>query len=606
MQRAILFVFLGLAMAGPSVTQAKEKTKAGRVVAVPMTAKPAMPAPVYRGKHYEALVPDTLDLADRAALAIHALTCFNTGSPDWNVYGYAIFGRRPMVMSGGPGRNPKWWEALPLLRLTTGSSLNLEADKRWREQMLEMWSPDSPAAAPLRNPVGVGGPRALGTIAIYSVLDKDNSSIWRGLGNETVDRWADAATYIDDYAYYGEAWDGKTPAWGGTFYGWLLQALSQYYRATGYQPTLTFAGKLARYLKDRAGVFDGQGHFLAQESNTPPGYKPYKPRHFHHHTNALLGMAEYALASGDREFAEFAKRGYEYARSVGSPLVGFYPEYIDISPQMRLVVDCEGCCVADMLALGVKLTEAGVGDYWDDVDRAVRNQFAEMQITRADWLKRYAATTPRETPVQLGEDAADVPERIVGSFGGWTSANDIWVVFDQQGLMTCCNGNGSRALYYVWENIYSYKQGTLRVNLLLNRVSSWADIASHIPYQGRVEVQVKRDLTLLVRAPEWVKPGEVICQVNGRPRKVGWEGRYVRVGTIRKGGNVVLDFPILERTVKETIGQIPYTLVVKGNTVVSIDPPGKIIPFYQRAHYRSNVTRWVKKERFVSDHVFHW
>ena len=47
----------------------------------------------------------------------------------------------------------------------------------------------------------------------------------------------------------------------------------------------------------------------------------------------------------------------------------------------------------------------------------------------------------------------------------------------------------------------------------------------------------------------------------------------------RAGETIDLAFPITTRTVKETIGTVPYTLEIKGNTVVSIDPPGKTAPF---------------------------
>jgi len=47
------------------------------------------------------------------------------------------------------------------------------------------------------------------------------------------------------------------------------------------------------------------------------------------------------------------------------------------------------------------------------------------------------------------------------------------------------------------------------------------------------------------------------------------------------------------------IGDFPYTLVLKGNDVVLIDPPGVWYPFYQRAHYRESRARWVARERFI-------
>lgn len=73
-----------------------------------------------------------------------------------------------------------------------------------------------------------------------------------------------------------------------------------------------------------------------------------------------------------------------------------------------------------------------------------------------------------------------------------------------------------------------------------------------------------------------------------------------------KGDRVKLTFPIVERTVKTKLGGRLYTLVIKGNEVASIDPPGKHYPYYQRDHYRENKARWVNRERFVVNEVLDW
>ena len=57
---------------------------------------------------------------------------------------------------------------------------------------------------------------------------------------------------------------------------------------------------------------------------------------------------------------------------------------------------------------------------------------------------------------------------------------------------------------------------------------------------------------------------------------------------------------------KETIGAVPYTLVIKGNTVVSIDPAGKNGPLYLRAHYRQSQARWRTVRRFVPEERIEW
>jgi DUF1680 family protein len=194
----------------------------------------------------------------------------------------------------------------------------------------------------------------------------------------------------------------------------------------------------------------------------------------------------------------------------------------------------------------------------------------------------------------------------LGGFTGFASGNE-WVLHDGPGA--CCTGNSTRALYYVWENIVEAKGDEFQVNMLLNRASACADVYSFIPYQGRVNVKMKKSCrTVRLRVPEWVESGspQVICKVNGSPRELAWEGRYVNVGAGRPGETIDLAFPIATRTVKETIGTVRYTLEIKGNTVVSIDPPGKNCSLYQRKQYRSDQVSWRKAQRFVSDDQIVW
>jgi len=151
-----------------------------------------------------------------------------------------------------------------------------------------------------------------------------------------------------------------------------------------------------------------------------------------------------------------------------------------------------------------------------------------------------------------------------------------------------------------------HQDGKLRVNLLLNRASPWADVHSHIPYVGQVDVRAKQPVDLSVRIPEWVAPSQVRVLVNGQDREVAWDGRYAQVGQVKPGDAASLTFPISERRETVWIEKESYDLVVKGNDVVAIDPPGRQCPLYQREHYRQNTTRWRKVERFVSgETIYH-
>jgi len=55
--------------------------------------------------------------------------------------------------------------------------------------------------------------------------------------------------------------------------------------------------------------------------------------------------------------------------------------------------------------------------------------------------------------------------------------------------------------------------------------------------------------------------------------------------------------------VQERMGGADYTLSLKGNTVLAIDPPGKVCPLYERAQYRQGQPRLLEVERFVATHA---
>ena len=73
-------------------------------------------------------------------------------------------------------------------------------------------------------------------------------------------------------------------------------------------------------------------------------------------------------------------------------------------------------------------------------------------------------------------------------------------------------GNAGRVLYHVWDAILEKKKdNSLRVNLLMNRASPWADLASHLPYEGKVVLKMKQDSNVEMRIPSWTNRNKVQC-----------------------------------------------------------------------------------------------
>ena len=603
----------------------------GRPIRYVKEKAPEHDVPRYEGERYGAFVPDTLDLQERAALGVHGLTAPTDPDADYNIYGWVYFTTHPPLLrhSATDRVQAKFMEALPLNRLMSGTDLNMHVEAKWLEWLLRMQGPDGLPYWPMLDlpwyHIGVWGPpvpdsdhaavtldigRLLGCATAYYRLTGDDlwletgKGIVDGLWGIMVDRGRDG--YFPKAQFgLGERADQGAPEpdpldAGVCGAGWTCDGLGKFYRATGYEPARQIAEKLTRYIMEH---YYGPGvSFLPEDPRRPDSI------HFHSHVTALLGMMELALGTGDQERMEFARQGYEYAKLDSNVLLGYFPESYG-TPRFETSEICE---VAQIIGLSLKLTEAGVADYWDDVDRWTRNMLAEGQLRRTDWIERMcrAGLTGRARPQPSEIDeryltAERAAERCLGAFAGWPSPND-WYVGQGDGIMHCCTGNGTRALYYVWENILHHHDGKLRVNLLMNRASPWADVDSHIPYTGQVDVKIKEPVDLSVRIPEWVTPAQTRVQVNQQDRDVAWDGRYAIVGGVRPQDVVTMTFPIAERTDDVWIQKERYTLVRKGNEVVSIDPPGRYKPLYQRDHYRDDATRWRKIERFVAQHPIYY
>ena len=236
----------------------------------------------------------------------------------------------------------------------------------------------------------------MGNFGLYYMLSKDE--IWKRGVERLVDRVAELMVYKDDYCFFpvmavnpgaevdqdSEIVDPEcTREASGAVAGWIIQGLSQAYLATGYQPALELAGKLAVYMTEHSGCFDSEGRFRGVP-------------HTHLHTRPISGLLEYARVANDPHFIEYCRTSYEYAKeSSGSATVGFFPstpgtdqQYSAKTVQAVSKHGVEGCTIADMTALAIKLSLTGAGDYWDDADRYLRNQFAEMQMLKTDWVDR--------------------------------------------------------------------------------------------------------------------------------------------------------------------------------------------------------------------------
>ena len=151
-------------------------------------------------------------------------------------------------------------------------------------------------------------------------------------------------------------------------------------RATA--PRWSWRGPLARFMQlPRFWVPEaGPGAVVGREHAHFEG-------HIHATARGLWGLLEYADLANDERLKSFVRDGYEYIRSFGIARIGLFGET---------------CTVGDMTSLAVRLSDAGVGDYWEDVDQYARNHLAEMQILDPAPIAAIAAASPRRRGPPVG------------------------------------------------------------------------------------------------------------------------------------------------------------------------------------------------------------
>jgi hypothetical protein len=391
----------------------------------------------------------------------------------------------------------------------------------------------------------------------------------------------------------------------------VIWALSRWAAMTGDKESLRLCEKLMKYVM-KPDLWDAGN--LSNLYGTEHGY--FKG-HFHGNIRALRGILEYATLTNNKRLKQFVRDGYEYARNFGIARLGWFPSAVDpesVGKTLFNAMNCEGCCVADMTTLAVKLSDAGVGDYWEDVDQYVRNQLAEQQVIDANILREMAKNAPEHEINPSTETDINVIERSIGSFMNFAAVTHSGNV-----AASCCTGNCSQALYCVWEGIVRCEKDAAQINLLLNRASPWLDIDSYLPYEGKVVIKNKTAKSLSVRIPDWVDRKSVKSMLNEKETNPFWVSSYLVFKDLVAKDVVVIEFPILETTERyrgNSVQSVTYECRFRGNTLVDISPREekendgysyyrgggreKVYPTYRREHLKQDKAPMKKATRYVS------
>jgi hypothetical protein len=573
----------------------------GSAVQTDFEVKAAMLEPV--GKYYEATVPDTLDLAERARLSVHGLTSFLNEKKHYEPYGHGFFNTDPPYLStlfapppegGGAPNWGKIADAILLTRSMCGSRENLDIEAQSFTGMIRH----------IRSRNNVPAARMM--LSMMSLYQKSPDPQLRALIQRVADDLRAAATIDGDYAYYfslqqkpEELKDTKIGVFGFMHQphtqGSVLRVESRWAEWSGAATDYQFADKLKNHLL-RPEIWHpeaGPKVVVGDEHGQCMG-------HIHSYAAGLMGLIRYAEATRDARLMEFVREGYEYLRQFGIARIGLCGEM---------------CNIGDMTYLAVKLSRLGVGDYWEDVDQYVRNQLAEGQVTDAAKLQKAAAVRPvlnrvnaagshgRQKPLPAGqqqppldpveETADNVCQRFVGAYltdNSWPTC----IPRHRFGMVVCCSGNATMGLYAVWDGIVDEAPGATQVNLLLNRAAESLDVDSYLPYEGKVVIRNKTARRISVRMPRWVDAKAVKSRVGGQPAAPFSVNRYLVFTDVKPRDEITITFPMVQTRETYTLKwkktdfwqectnpgmrwkaddpPARFTFTLRGNTVVDVAP----------------------------------
>jgi hypothetical protein len=578
------------------------------------------------GRFYEATVPDTLDLAAHARLSINALTGNVEPKTFYGVYqGFQFDADPPKPQALTWNITPKNARTLPMLRAITGSDLGLDTEAGMMRALLRQVRPDGQMYYPFDGsgpPKGTSYPQinALVIFAMLNWYERDGNPAWLDAVDLLAKGLRQTAIQVEDRAYYPMQ-SGITPKgkWLFMLGGETLpiaykppdepvsdqqglegaaksdqvrplSALAKHYRRTGDKKSLEMAQKLARFCLKR-GLWEKDA-----PDGSPGNEHAVWGGHFHNNTLCLMALFDLALAEQSGWLKQFVREGYDHGRHNGVVRLGWFPAWTNPTRYNRpdwLQGVTEPCAVADMAVLGVKLSDAGLGDYWDDVDAIVRNHLVAQQITDLDRMRKVAGGKPDNDGLRRQ------------FLGGFACGNPT--VIQLNTLAGCCTANGAQGICYAWHGITRFEDGVATVNLFLNRAAPWVDVDSYLPYEGKVVLHNKQAHTALVRIPGWVDQAKVSCFVNDKPVRPTRTGRYLLVQHLKPGEEVRLEFPVPVQTDKYTIHGKEYTVTFRGSTVVEITPQDadpKKYHLYPREGLKADKAPLHKVKRFVAEKVF--
>jgi len=325
------------------------------------------------------------------------------------------------------------------------------------------------------------------------------------------------------------------------------------YELTGYAPALTYAERLSRWA------------FYHDPTVTSDGVitKTFWEGHLHAWMDTFSGIIRCSRAGRGLDHGTVVERSqklYEWVRANYTSPFGWVADSVGSQT-------CETDTITSFIRLALELIKEGHTEYWDDIERFVRNQLVENQFRDVAGLNVSATLVARG---------------LSGCFESYADPNTLLAV-PKGDIEGCCINGGMRGLFLAYQNAITETHAEVRVNLLLSVGTPALEIVSYLPYEGRLDLYPATSRPIVVRCPAWLPPERVHTEMSvatGAGRVLG--PNALRIAGAKPGSRIVLRFDQPEDERTHGVAGRSYRARWRGDTVVQITPQGGTYPIFAR------------------------
>lgn len=332
----------------------------------------------------------------------------------------------------------------------------------------------------------------------------------------------------------------------------------RFYELTGDPTALHYAERLARW------------PFYHDPTVTETGVitKTAWEGHLHAWMDTYSGLLRCARAGGKLDRAAVVKRAqllFEWVKANYTSPFGWVADSVGSKT-------CETDTITSAIRLALELIHEGRTGYWDDIERFVRNQLVENQFRDVGKLDI------RDPTLASG---------LAGAFESYADPNTL-IAIENGMIEGCCISGGIRGLFLAYQNAIHETSTEIRVNLLLSGASPSLEVASYMPFEGRIDLHPTTAKIIAVRCPPWLDANSVRIEgpaslVRSAEPKTG----YLRLAGARQDSTIVLRFAQPQQEKTHVVAGRTYRALWRGDTVLAMDPPGRPYPIFQRNSLRA-------------------